>query len=566
MVLNLRVGMNRFRCLLGAILASCAANAPCQIRGTGPLEGFVLDRAGRSAAGVDVILFHGSTRVAAGFEEHVRTDGSGFFSIPRRPIATAGTQWMVAAIGPSGEFEFQNLWGSFGACLLQLPPASQVRVKAVDGTGRPMPGLRVRVGGLATAYMPPELLPRFEHVTNAAGEFTFTGDAKSTTLAEVVDDGLACFESANVPLPAEGQTGSHTLVVQPSSSIKGRLVAVDERVSVAGVAVEAIPVGKGGGWGCLARTQSDGTFSLTNLPPGKYWVALREDSLGVGWNFLDQHDLGRGQTLELADIQVADPGRLVCHVFDKATGAPLSGQELRLTGDGGLGMGGPTDANGEVAFAAQPGMYRANVNRVEKRVTVESGKSATLRFDVARVTPVPSLDSGFGDPQPALMARAVDELGHPIPYAVVNSFDDPEPMLTDAQGRVDLSRYAPGYRIRLSQGPRTSRAQVLPSKPWPGNEITFTLVPGLLGAVSGSVAFAKGKPISRVVVDLMSAEPWGRVEQSALTDGAGGFTFDGLVPGKLYYLAVHAGSGATESRKFVVRAGTTRKLGSIAIR
>ncbi|HLK15569.1 MAG TPA: carboxypeptidase-like regulatory domain-containing protein [Fimbriimonadaceae bacterium] len=305
---------------------------------------------------------------------------------------------------------------------------------------------------------------------------------------------------------------------------------------------------------------------MTNLPPGKYWVALREDSLGVGWNFLDQHDLGRGQTLELADIQVADPGRLVCHVFDKATGAPLSGQELRLTGDGGLGMGGPTDANGEVAFAAQPGMYRANVNRVEKRVTVESGKSATLRFDVARVTPVPSLDSGFGDPQPALMARAVDELGHPIPYAVVNSFDDPEPMLTDAQGRVDLSRYAPGYRIRLSQGPRTSRAQVLPSKPWPGNEITFTLVPGLLGAVSGSVAFAKGKPISRVVVDLMSAEPWGRVEQSALTDGAGGFTFDGLVPGKLYYLAVHAGSGATESRKFVVRAGTTRKLGSIAIR
>jgi protocatechuate 3,4-dioxygenase beta subunit len=278
--------------------------ADIALRKVGVVHGRVVDAAGEPVAGADVHPITVETR--DGYEQ-VRSAADGTFV-----VTVPGTgRFRIGAGLRNGdayrEFSSGLLHGAADDVVVGEPAARDARatieVVVVDAATRaPIEtfGLSVQAGGAvdeSTMFM--HSLQRRDYRSKAN---VVAAAQNGRAPAVVVDAPGHAFEV--VPVPYD-QTGPLVVALGPEAVLTGTVVDDETGQPLAGVAVRALPVGRGGsGSGGMAeqsgpRTDKDGRYRVGGLRPGNYRVQAHAPDRVASAPASAKVELGRETTLRL---------------------------------------------------------------------------------------------------------------------------------------------------------------------------------------------------------------------------------------------------------------------------
>jgi TonB-linked SusC/RagA family outer membrane protein len=157
---------------------------------------------------------------------------------------------------------------------------------------------------------------------------------------------------------------------------------------------------------------------------------------------------------EVAVKRRAETGTISGVVSDSATGAPVEGAQVGIVGQP---LGATTNAAGRFTIANVPeGTHRVQVRRIgygvlERTITVASGQTATLTFQISRAATVLSevVTVGYGTQRRGNVTGAVDQVGSEVL--------ENRPMANLTQG---LQGVIPNVNIRLLGGRPTEAPRI----------------------------------------------------------------------------------------------------------
>lgn len=217
-----------------------------------------------------------------------------------------------------------------------------------QGTGAPLPGVTVKVYSQYGYYVT-------ETQSGTDGTYQADGLAVGTYYAEAVSDGfldeiydgvvcagyfLYCepyYEGTQITVGA-GVTGSVDFALVPGASISGTLTEEGTGDPLSGYAVL---YADSGSELTSVSTGADGSYALTGLPPGKYYVVAQasnhrtevyDDVACTGGCDLaagTRLDLTSGAALTGIDFAMTRLGAISGTVTNESTAGPISGLELR---------------------------------------------------------------------------------------------------------------------------------------------------------------------------------------------------------------------------------------------
>ena len=442
----------------------------------------------------------------------------------------------------------------------------EVRGIVKDQEERPLTGVEVELQQSFTfrgrrgnmAVMMPDRQPRRE--TGADGRFRFTGlKAGDYTLA-VRHPGFARATIDPVKVAEDGEVEDVEVVLAPGVTINGFL-RDSQGAGAAGWYVSAAPEGQGGRGpgrgGTMTEEPSgtDGAFLIEGLTEGETYDLQPMSSSGLG-----PRRAGVAAPADDVEITVRGVGQIAGRVAEAESGRPVTDFEVRYRPDAQGGMrfmfaGGPggrgpdqprsfvSDDGSFVLEEVPAGRWTVEVSAegfqagTASGVTVEEGgrvegveialsKGGTIQGQVVEAqggAPVPEatvraeLSGGGGGPRrmPRFMGGGDDEV------------------MTDAEGRFELSGLAPGTWTVTASHPEWSESTVtveLEDAP-----ATADLRLGRGGTIGGLVV-AGGRPVGGAEVGLAEAGDAGMRGfgggQSSLTGEDGRFRFERLAPGR----------------------------------
>jgi hypothetical protein len=176
-----------------------------------------------------------------------------------------------------------------------------------------------------------------------------------------------------------GWRNANNVTVIPPNTITGVNINLDLGASISGYVRDAnsdTPIANvgliadsAGIEGIGSRSNTDGSYTISGLPPGNYTVRTGEFIPGwyagefydskYTWSTADRIPLVEGEDKIGIDFRLDEGGFITGQVFDKATGNPLSGIHMRpflLNGDG-LTPLVLTNPNGRYRINLRPGTY-----------------------------------------------------------------------------------------------------------------------------------------------------------------------------------------------------------------
>ena len=331
------------------------------------LKGSVVNTDGSPAAGASVhVLRSAAPDGAESLFAEARTDRSGRYRVSGPASALDG--WRITA--DSGSRLGIGVPGT--PCVL-LPP-TRLRLHFVGETGQPLPNLSVQpllltraqgAGQPETASLafgcPKRLIMR----SGGSGDAVFAGLPQGCIVSFAVLDPTyerRPAQAAGLVLAAQADSGTQTVTVLRGGSVTGRLVYAQSGRPAAGVRIGAQET-RTAAWG-EAQTDSEGRYTLRQLSPGRYTIAVDEESgpLGSEWTAaaVPGITLGPGQTAARADMTLV-PGTLVTGtVTAKGSRRPVAGTEIGVYGPahpatGAWVSGGWTGADGTYRIRVPPG-------------------------------------------------------------------------------------------------------------------------------------------------------------------------------------------------------------------
>jgi hypothetical protein len=316
--------------ILFSLAAACALAAADD---RASITGKVVDAAGSPVEHATVLVYHAGVK-------------HGYSTFCPSCYADCGKRALTDA---KGDFQFQGLsselWfdllvlrdGSVPALVAKVDPAkgpappatlkpradvagaSVLRGHVVDTHGRPLSDVIVQPQGIATVrngeptciYGTIDGLDPFA-VTNSKGDFEIVSTGPASAMVVLVEPrGMA----PKILTKLETGAGRHTLTVTDGATVRGRLVQDGKPVASAEVGL----IARERGWGADLKlygapynefrigTRDDGTFAITNVPPGVDWYLYgKMDSLaGRGaTGVIKCVTKDDGEEIDLGDIPV----------------------------------------------------------------------------------------------------------------------------------------------------------------------------------------------------------------------------------------------------------------------
>jgi len=362
------------------------------------LHGSVVSAEGSPAANAAVtILRHAASDGAWSKFADARTDSAGRYTASGEGEIQQQDQWTVVA--DSGTRLGFGVPGT--PCV--LPPPTQIRLHLVGTDGRPLPGVNVQplllsgtdAAGRQEAVSlalgcPPRLITR----TDSAGSAVFQGLPQGFVATFTVQDQAYQRRppaADGLPLSAGAESGTYTVPVTLGASVTGRLVYGPARLPAAGVRVGAQETTTSA-WG-EAQTDAAGRYQINQLSPGRYTVAVDEQSaaLGGGWTAAAVRNivLGPGQEAACADMPLVRGVLITGTVTRRGSHRPVAGTEIGAYGPahpaGGAWVGGGwTQADGTYQIRVPPGPQHvypmALPGSAGADIAVPDGQKAVVNF------------------------------------------------------------------------------------------------------------------------------------------------------------------------------------------
>ena len=247
-----------------------------------------------------------------------------------------------------------------------------------------------------------------------------------------------------------GWSNANNVTVTPPNTTTEVNINLDLGASISGYVFDAngtTPIGNVGliadspGFeGIGGRSNADGSYIISGLPPGNYTIRIGEFIPGwyagefydskYTWGTADRVPVAEGENITGIDFTLDEGGAITGQVFDEATGSPLSGihmSSILLNGDR-LTPLIWTDPNGRYRINLRPGTYFV-LAYGEPNYINEGYQDA---FDLDSATPVNVVDlfqetSGidFYLSRPGSISGQVFEIDGVTPIAGANVFAFP---------------------------------------------------------------------------------------------------------------------------------------------
>ncbi|GAB1765757.1 carboxypeptidase regulatory-like domain-containing protein [Priestia megaterium] len=372
------------------------------------------------------------------------------------------------------------------------------------------------------------------------GSYTVTGSATGYALNTV---GAIVFSDqatqANIALsPLVGSISGTVLDVQGNPIVN---IPTQIRVfSQSGVLLQTV------------AAQSDGTFSITNLPPGSYQLALIAANYGA--NTVGAFVTANEVTVLTVPL-APNPGNVNGQVVNSATGDAIFGAIVSVTDLNGLPIGSTvTDQNGNFSISNLPpttvvlSAVATNFGSDSRSVILTPGSTGTA---LLTLTPNPGAVSG---------AVINQQTGAPLIGATLQIFDFTGALvatvLSDRDGLYQVQNLTPGfYQVIATSANFGTQIQNIQVASNVTSTVNFALTPDT-GSIFGTVVNQQTGALivgASVVVRLFS--PAGPVVQTTATDSSGQFTVLNLAPGAYAVTAFNPNFG-TQSTTTLVQSNT----------
>ncbi|QEG00601.1 Cna protein B-type domain protein [Stieleria maiorica] len=235
------------------------------------LQGRVRDPDGRPIAAATITIGKDADRITA------TSDAEGTFLATRIPAGTHRV--VVSAPGFASKDKYYHSFTetTFKKLDVALAKAAEVRVRAVDGQGKPIPDVVVRVRNCidrsGNFY---RVAGEHEYKTDSAGEFVVTdvphGKLKfiSRTQDYFYNSVLNEHDTGESPIVLKLlPTGTVTVSVATAG---GQAVTSKYIVEIDQADADRGDGSKVGSWGGSANIAADGSYTFKNIPPGDYVV------------------------------------------------------------------------------------------------------------------------------------------------------------------------------------------------------------------------------------------------------------------------------------------------------
>ena len=362
------------------------------------LGGTVVNADGSPAAGAVVhVVRSAAPDGAESLFAEAQTDPSGRYHVSGP--GSALDQWSVTADSGS-----RLGVGVPGAPCVLLPP-TRLRLHFVGAAGQPVPNLSVQLllltrttasGQPETASLAVDCPKRLILRSDRLGNATFAGLPQGCSVSFAVLD--AGYErrppqADGLALGAQADSGTQAVTVMRGAAVAGRLVYAGSGLPAAGVRIGAQETGTAA-WG-EAQTDTGGGYMIRQLSPGRYTIAVDEESgpLDREWTAaaVPGVTLEPGQTVSGADMSLVRGILITGTVTAQSNHHPVAGTEIGTYGPahpaaGAWVSGGWTGADGTYQIRVPPGAQHvypmAFPGAGGADITVRTGQRAVVDFAV----------------------------------------------------------------------------------------------------------------------------------------------------------------------------------------
>ena len=356
-------------------------------------------------------------------------------------------------------------------------------------------------------------------------------DATGSDGAYVIHGLVAGTVSVSASAPGYGEPNALSATVDPSApttlsiglpqdgAISGS-VTLPGGAPASGASVSAAVVG--GGPPLSATTLADGSFSITEVPPGSYMVVAENAGDGPGQQ--SPVSVTAGGTASGVALQLTTAAAVVSGVVtDADTGVPIAGATVAT--DATNGGDGPvtTDANGLYTLG---GLASGSVNLsitppdlthivTSATATATSGSTATANVALEPSGTVNATVTGADGTTP--LPNVTVEVVGPSP-ARPDAPESSQPSVTDASGNVSVAALASGTYDLQVDGADTHQTFTI----GPNNRTASVSLAVPTGTVTGKIVDAGGNGVAGVNVSLSDASAQIAATQ---TDANGNYVF-----------------------------------------
>jgi protocatechuate 3,4-dioxygenase beta subunit len=448
------------------------------------------------------------------------TDGLGQYSVPGMAPGTYFVRAIVAGyqIGSASAIVLSGETTTIDFALLSPPGGITGQItNAVGGSTIPSTEIAILQGGAVVASTMTDSNGVYTVSTLAPGSYTVQAHAASfqngSQTATIVAGQTAIVNIALAPSPAT-ITGHVTDTSVPPHTITGATIAVlDNGIAVA-----------------TTVTETDGSYTISGLPPGTYLVRASSplfETASAGAS------VSPGGTATVDFALQSSPGFLTGTVTDSATHLAIASVSIDLFQGSTLVASTTTDANGTYRIdGLSSGSYTARATATLYQAQslgaiLTSGAETTVDFVLA-VNP--------GTIYGTVMDQST---GQPLPNITVEVFQDTilvASTQTDIDGNYSIGSLAPGtYTVLAKDGYQT---QILGATVGAGEHVlvSFQLLANP-GTINGTVV-AASNPVGGATVDLLQETT---ILASTMTSSDGTYTLSGLPPGTYTIRVTHAG-------------------------
>ncbi|MGV3485046.1 MAG: thioredoxin family protein [Planctomycetaceae bacterium] len=545
---------------------------PIEIRvePTKPLTVQVVDSDSKPVADANVVVQFGYPHTT----DRLTTDSKGKLTLlaPESERVDAimawkdrvGFDYQVYALGRNQQADLKTPVPEFPSDgeTLRLEGASPVRVKVVDGSGKPIAGVRLYPWLLRKESANQELNVSFvaESVVQTTGESgttTFQWMPQWQTSVVTIWPTVDGYARSRANYDPATDHGESTVVLERLVAIQGRVLD-DVGDPVEGISVNAY--GEGYGWDSgrgQAKSASDGAYELL-VPPEQIYMVTVDDEVWVS-DAIPSFPVNSGKPVKNIDLRLRQPTRLTGQLRSEPSGKPIANDRVLVYqyGDD-LGsiegasianpensrkhvqpikvLSTPTDSDGRFEFLLGNGSYDIRPPRQEKTEKfVVSGEDA-LSIDVT--TAIQAKSKLLGTVKRRDGDRSLSDVR--VEGVSQRFTGDDWQALTDKDGAFAVERLSePTYVSALNADKSLGAVVVLAA-----DQTAVELVLEKTGSADGvllqtdSEAPAPNTKISfGIRVPDERQQSWSkRFGGSVVTDSEGRFELDGLVAGWKYEL------------------------------
>ncbi|MFS0766942.1 carboxypeptidase regulatory-like domain-containing protein [Peribacillus phoenicis] len=339
---------------------------------------------------------------------------------------------------------------------------------------------------------------------------------------------------------SSGETSVIQLALPPNpGTIQGIVTNAATQLPLVNTLIRVVDVN--GVLTSVGQTDSDGRYSVQNLPPGSYTITAinteyQQQTVGAA--------IVSGQTATLNIQLQPNPGSITGIVTSNQTGLPLAGSFVQLFPSQGLQpiASAMTDSLGQYTFIGiKPGIYTvtadlSNFGRSTVGATVFANAQATSNLALT--------------PNPATVSGTVTDLnGTPIANATVRLLNGNETVLgtgiTSEDGTYTISGLPP-FTLNIivtASGFSTFIAAITLSPGEVQTGIDFSLAANP-GSLTGTVTeVTTGNPLAGASVVVRNTS--GIIVASSYTNTDGSYTIQNLAPGQYSTVFTAEGYGIT---------------------